>query len=151
MASIVKGIIDHIEGKIKEALPSIERSRYYFVLSNPEEAKSDFIFAVRPGSGSSVGGTIGNVTTEQDFEIEIVRKYNDKIRAKNDEQIRKTEDLLYQDNEAILQKLVKNTHPDILLVKGPAFGAPDYDENTKHVSITFTYSITYKNRIQGVA
>ena len=149
MNSIVGEVLSFIEASVLNALPGIQKSKNYYNFSKNGNIKSDYIFAVRPGTASIVNGTLRSVTMSQDFEIEISRDYIE--NGSDDMAIRKAIDLIYSDNEKILKEvsLRKTDVVNIVLVQGPSFSQPTINENTKSVSITFTYPVTYRKPIKG--
>lgn len=149
MTSIVGEVLEYIESSVQTALPGIQKSRHYFNFSKNDSVKNNYIFAVRPGNANSVNGTLRSVTMSQDFEIEISRDYIE--NSSDDLPVRRAIDAIYADNEKILKEisLRKTTVVSILAVKEPSYSTPVINENTKSVSITFTYPVTYRKAIKG--
>lgn len=145
-SSTVTEITTFLESKIINALSGIKRSPNYFAINNePELQKYDYVYSVRPNQASPVLGTTGSLTLEQDFEIEIARKI--KGNSKNDKEIRESIDLIYQDSEKLFNELSIRASGNIIVIKPPSYSAPEFDDNSKQVSITFTYPITFRKQI----
>lgn len=140
-------IVAYLESKIEIALPSIQKSRHYYDLSKNDDVKNRYIYAVRPGEGAPNQGTIGKVTIQQEFEIQISREYEEKTN--NDLSLRAAIEALFNDGEAVLFQVKTGRPASIILIGDPSFSAPEVDDSKKTASITFTFPILYRKNIRS--
>jgi hypothetical protein len=147
VSSVVAEVITLIETAVGASVPLLVASRNYYNLEKNDGVKNAYIYAVRPGSASSVAGVIRSATLEQEFEIEIAREFIEK--ATTDLAIREAVEQIYLDNELILKEITLRRSGNILKVGEPSYSAPEINQNQKSVSIIFTYPITYRKSIRG--
>lgn len=147
MSSIVSEILTHFETVIEAQIPSIKKSRHYYGTGKTDDINNGHTYAIRPGSGSPVSGTLRSVTLEQDFELEITKEYIEK--GVNDSSLRAAIETLIANHELVLASIPFHTITAVKKINHPSFSAPEVDAEKKSVSITFTYPITYSKSISG--
>lgn len=147
MSSIVHDITTHFETVVEAQVEGITKSRHYYGTNQTDGLNNGHIYAVRPGRGTPVSGTLRNVTLEQEFELEISKKYIE--RAVGDSEIRDAIETIVQNHEAICAAISFHSINAVKQIKHPSFSAPEVDAEKKRVSITFTYPVTYQKSISG--
>lgn len=147
VSSVVSEVITLIENGVSASVITLSKSKNYYDLEKNDGEKNRYVYAIRPGSASPVTGVTRSATLEQDFELEISRKFTE-VHA-TDTAIREAIEIIYQDNEKILKELSLRRSGNILKVGEPSFSAPEINQTQKFVSITFTYPITYRKQIRG--
>lgn len=145
MSSVVGDIVTFFEASIETAVLTLKKSKFYYDLEKNPGTKDNYVYAVRPGSGSPVDGTIRSTTLRQDFEVEISRDF---FGAEvSDVAIRAAVNQIFEDIEKITKEVAYRRTASILLIESPSFDAPVLNQNGRSVSVTFTYPVTYRKSI----
>jgi hypothetical protein len=146
VSSVVEQIATFIEETIAANVSGLVKSPNYYNLNQNSGTQNDYIFAVRPASGSPTAGTTRSITIRQDYEVEIAKDYINKQSSK-DEGLRAAIFDIHEDAEVIHAALSLRKNSNILIVEPPSFDRPEVNENGKFVSITFTYPVIYRKGV----
>lgn len=146
--SSVNDVISFIETNIVSVIPAIKQSPNYYNVGDNDNLSINHSYSVRPGNAGPISGTTNSATYEQEFEIEITRRYNDS--RSGDSNLRSVIETLYIDHQTITKQLSLRRSAPILIVGVPSKSAPAIDEKNKFVSIIFNYPIQYREVVKGV-
>jgi hypothetical protein len=144
--SAVSEIVEKIEGKIVELLPSYKQLPYAYSIELNDRL-ADKNFAVKIGSATTTDGTNRAVTFDHEIDVLLSQKWLPK-RGQGDSDLRDKISQISSDLETVYKELYKRPmaveSASLLIIAPLDLSAPDIDNDNNIVSITLTLSVKYR-------
>lgn len=144
------GIQVDVKNKIKEFVETNLTDYKEMKFSYEIELNSSTVitsYAVRFGSAQTVKGTNKTATFDQDFSIELARKFI--TASESDKDLKDKIDQLYNDHETLYEKIYREnlSIAGVLLVQSIRLTEPKIIADNSLVTIEAIYSVKYRTGV----
>ena len=147
MSSIVLDITTELENTIGTLFPSKTMSKYVWDLARNAHKKNEELFAIRPGSLSSVAGTTKTATVDQTFKVLFSTSFNN--APGNDEDLQDKVFDLFNNVSDLWYEAYRSKFgiARVLVVSGFDCDEPEIDLENRVVSIETRFTIKYRTKM----
>jgi hypothetical protein len=145
--NIVGSITDELKSQISTLLPTRKESAFRWSLEQNTSKGNKEVFALRPGSASTVSGTNRTITFDQDFTLILSNEFKNK--GDNDAALDAAIQAIYQDLQTVYVEIYlrKLNIARVLVVQSITIDEPSIDNDNNIVNISLRFSVKYRTEI----